>query len=86
VNLIGCGDNDTFWLFLLRESGGAWEPPDLHFQGHRFGFRRRIDDGQKFRLRLRPDVLNMLLADESGPENGESNWLTHGAISQACQL
>ena len=27
VNLIGCGDNDTFRLFLMRESGEAWEPP-----------------------------------------------------------
>jgi hypothetical protein len=61
--MIGCGDNDAFRLFLMSESGEARRPPGVHFHSHRFGFRRRIDDSQEFGLRLRPDVLNMPLAD-----------------------
>jgi hypothetical protein len=52
--------------------------PDVHFQSHRFCFRRRIDDGQEFRLGSRFDMLKMAFAHQPGAENSESHRLAHG--------
>lgn len=80
MDLVGRRDDDAVGTIRLDHCRKAWEPFCAGLPRDLLPERCRIDDGQKFRLRLGKYVLDMSSADQPGAEHRKPCFPFHASL------